>query len=109
MSHGTEAFGIMDEAYFVPRSEIIAWVNNLLHVSLFNMQINLPKIEALGAGNVYCQIVDVIYPGKIALNKVNWKAKLDYEFINNLKVLQAAFDKLGIKRYVEVYLISNLG
>lgn len=34
------------------------------------------------------------------MNKVNWKAKLDYEFINNLKVLQAALDKLGIKRHV---------
>ena len=66
------------------------------------IQINLPKIEALGAGNVYCQIVDVIYPGKISIGKVNWKAKLDYEFINNLKILQTAFDKLGIKRYVDV-------
>lgn len=46
--------------------------------------------------------MDVIYPGKIAINKVNWKAKLDYEFINNLKILQSAFDKLGIKRYIDV-------
>ena len=33
---------------------------------------------------------------------MNWKAKNDYEFIANLKILQAAFDKIGIKRYVEV-------
>lgn len=42
-----EAFGIMDEAYFVPRGEIIKWVNDLL-------KINLPRIEALGSGAVYC-------------------------------------------------------
>lgn len=36
------------------------------------------------------------------MNKVNWKAKNDYEFINNLKILQTAFDKVGVKRYVEV-------
>lgn len=27
-----ESFGIMDECYFVPRTEIIDWINNLLHV-----------------------------------------------------------------------------
>ena len=36
------------------------------------------------------------------MNKVNWKAKNEYEFINNLKILQTAFDKVGVKRYVEV-------
>jgi RP/EB family microtubule-associated protein len=51
---------------------------------------------------VYCQIVDVIHPGKVALAKVNWKAKNDYEFIGNLKVLQSAFEKIGIKKHVEV-------
>lgn len=56
----------------------------------------------MGSGAVYCQILDVIHPGKIALSKVNWKAKHDYEFINNLKVLQSGFDKAGIKRHVEV-------
>lgn len=34
--------------------------------------------------------------------KVNWKAKNDYEFIGNLRLLQDAFKKIGIKRYVEV-------
>jgi RP/EB family microtubule-associated protein len=56
----------------------------------------------LGSGAVYCQIIDIVHPGKIALSKVNWKAKNDYEFINNLKVLQTAFDKIGIKKHVEV-------
>lgn len=35
--------------------------------------------------------------------KVNWKAKVDYEFLNNYKILQAVFDKFGIKKYVEVF------
>jgi RP/EB family microtubule-associated protein len=46
--------------------------------------------------------VDVIHPGKVAVSKINWKAKSDYEFINNLKILQNAFDKIGIKKHVEV-------
>ena len=51
---------------------------------------------------MYCQIVDVIHPGKVSMSKINWKAKNDYEFISNLKLLQNAFDKIGIKRHVEV-------
>jgi RP/EB family microtubule-associated protein len=47
-------------------------------------------------------VIDVIHPGKIALNKVNWKAKNDYEFIHNLKILQESFNKVGIKRHLEV-------
>jgi hypothetical protein len=66
------------------------------------IQLNLTKIEQLGSGAVYCQVIDVIHPGKIALAKVKWNAKNDYEFIGNLRILQNAFDKIGIKRYVEV-------
>ena len=66
------------------------------------IQLNLTKIEQLGSGAVYCQVIDVIHPGKVSMSKVNWKARNDYEFINNLKVLQNAFDKIGIKRHVEV-------
>jgi len=68
----------------------------------FYIQLHVTKIEELGAGSVYCQIIDIIHPGKVSMNKVNWKAKNEYEFISNLKILQTAFDKVGIKRYVEV-------
>lgn len=47
-------------------------------------------------------MLDVIHPGKVALSKVNWKARHDYEFIGNLKILQTSFDKIGIKKHVEV-------
>ena len=33
MSFQNENFGMMDEAYFVPRTEILDWLHNLLHVS----------------------------------------------------------------------------
>lgn len=71
-----------------------------------SMQLNLTKIEELGSGAVYCQILDVVHPGKVAMSKVNWRAKVDYEFLNNYKVLQNGFDKSGIKRYIEVTSIS---
>ena len=70
---------------------------------------NLTKIEMLGSGAVYCQLMDIIYPGHIAMNKVNWKAKLEYEFISNWKILQQAFIKLKIGRMIEVKKIKIIG
>ena len=67
----------------------------------------MTKIEELGSGAVYCQILDAMYPGKLNLSKVNWKAKTDYEFIGNLKILQGGFSKVGIKKYLEVEKLSK--
>ena len=90
----------MDEAYFVPRSEILKWVNDLLKISL-------PKIEALGSGAVYCQILDAIKPEAIPISKVNFKAKLEYEFLSNYKILQSAFQKLNIKKVIDIEKLSK--
>lgn len=43
--------------------------------TLYMIQLNLTKIEQLGSGAVYCQIIDVIHPGRMPMNKINWKAK----------------------------------
>jgi RP/EB family microtubule-associated protein len=56
----------------------------------------------LGTGAIYCQLLDSLYPGRISLNKVNWKAKLEYEFIQNYKLLQSSFDKLAIHKKIDV-------
>ena len=61
----------------------------------------------MGSGAVYCQIIDAVHQGKVTLSKVNWKARNDYEFVNNLKILQNAFDKIGIKKHVEVEKLSK--
>jgi len=46
--------------------------------------------------------MDCIYPGTFNLAKVKWGAKFDYEYIENYKILQQAFDKNGVKRHIEV-------
>ena len=56
----------------------------------------------MGTGVAYCQIVDMLQPGRIQLSKISPKAKAEYEFITNFKLLQQCFTKLGIYKDIEI-------
>lgn len=56
----------------------------------------------LYSGAVACQLTEYIFPGSIPMSRVNWVAKSDYEYVQNYKLLQAAFTKHKVKRYVDV-------
>ena len=95
---------MMEGAFFVSKGVILEWMNELLDVSYICLiiQLQLSKIEQCATGSVYCQVMDAIYPGTFNLSKVKWGAKFDYEYVENYKVLQQAFDKNGIKKHIDV-------
>ncbi|ODV89301.1 hypothetical protein CANCADRAFT_14921, partial [Tortispora caseinolytica NRRL Y-17796] len=76
------------------RQELIAWVSELLDITI-------NKVEDLGTGAAYCQIIDSIY-GDVPMSKVKFNASSEYQYINNYKVLQAAFLKHNIDHPVPV-------
>jgi microtubule-associated protein, RP/EB family len=88
---------MLKSGYFTTRTELLEWINTTL-------QLQLTKIEQLGAGNVYCQLLDAAFPAKVPLQKVKWNAYLEIDFIYNFKILQNCFEHLGISKYIEVVL-----
>jgi hypothetical protein len=95
MNSEEQSIGMMEGAFFVPKTDLINWVNATLNLQIV-------KIEQLGTGAVYCNIIDAMYPGKVALQRVNWRAKNEWEFINNYKILQQAFAKCKIQKYIDI-------
>ena len=85
----------MDGAYFVGRKELLEFFNNLLDVEY-------TKIEQTATGAMACQLTSLIFPGSVAMSRVNWDAKADFEFVQNYKILQNAFNKHKVQRYVDV-------
>ncbi|KAG0082921.1 hypothetical protein BGZ93_002130 [Podila epicladia] len=65
------------------RADLIAWVNDLL-------MLNYTKIEQLGTGAAYVQIMDSIY-GDLPMSRVKFGTKHEYEYLGNYKVLQNCF------------------
>ncbi|CAD7682263.1 unnamed protein product [Nyctereutes procyonoides] len=77
------------------RHDMLAWINE-------SLQLNLTKIEQLCSGAAYCQFMDMLFPGSTALKKVKFQAKLVHEYIQNFKILQAGFKKMGVDKIIPV-------
>jgi len=87
------------------RNELLGWISELL-------QMSVTRIEHIGTGAVLCHIVDSIY-GDVPLHKVKFNASHEYEYVNNFKILQAAFtrhkvDKVNRASLGASYLPSSL-
>ncbi|XP_076068853.1 microtubule-associated protein RP/EB family member 1 isoform X2 [Oratosquilla oratoria] len=77
------------------RHEMLNWVNDCL-------QSNFTKVEQLCSGAAYCQFMDMLFPGSLALKKVKFSTNLEHEYINNFKLLQASFKKMHVDKIVPV-------
>ncbi|KAB0392630.1 hypothetical protein E2I00_019859 [Balaenoptera physalus] len=77
------------------RHDMLAWINE-------SLQLNLTKIEQLCSGASYCQFMDMLFPGSIALKKVKFQAKLEHGYIQNFKILQAGFKRMGVDKIIPV-------
>jgi RP/EB family microtubule-associated protein len=87
--------GMMSGCYFVGRAELLEWINELLGI-------NYDKVEDVANGAAFCQVIDAIHPGSVALARVNFNAVTEAEMVENYKILQDAFSRNGITQYLDV-------
>lgn len=69
---------------------VLGWAGELDHPRIC--------VSFLLAGAAYCQFMDMLFPGSVALKKVKFQAKLEHEYIQNFKVLQAGFKRMGVDK-----------
>jgi RP/EB family microtubule-associated protein len=95
-----KAMGMMSGCYFVGRGELLDWLNALLEVEY-------GKIEQTANGAAFCQILDAIHPGTVALGRVNYLACQGFEMTQNYRVLQDALRKNGITQYIDYVALAQ--
>ncbi|KAK6172006.1 hypothetical protein SNE40_018412 [Patella caerulea] len=77
------------------RHDILHWVNE-------SLQTNYAKIEELCTGAVYCQFMDLLFPGSLSMKKIKFNTKLEHEYIANFKALQNSFKKVTVDKVIPV-------
>ena len=89
-----------DKAYFTSKSELLAWINTTL-------DLEITGIEQTITGAIFCQLLDAAHPGTIRMNKVNWKAKLETEYIANFKIFQQGLSTNNIDKPINIDRLSK--
>lgn len=77
------------------RHDMLNWVND-------SLQAEYKKIEELANGAAYTQLMDLLFPGLVPLKKVKFRTNLEHEYIQNFKIVQAAFKKVGCDKEIPV-------
>ncbi|KAI5711040.1 hypothetical protein M8J76_011502 [Diaphorina citri] len=77
------------------RHDMLHWVNDTL-------QSSFGKIEELCSGAAYCQFMDMLFPGSVPMKRVKFRTNLEHEYIQNFKILQAAFKKMNVDKIVPI-------
>ena len=88
-------FCSIDGGDVVDRKDLLLFINSTL-------QLNLHRIEDTASGCVACQLLDIMYPNVVPMNKISWTAHKNFECVANYQILQYCFKKLQIDRHIAV-------
>ena len=89
-----------NKAYFASKNELLSWASKLL-------DLELTTLEEMGTGAVFCQLLDACHPGTVKLNKVNWKANSETDYISNFKIFQQGLLTNDINKPIDINRLSK--
>ena len=89
-----------DKAYFASKSELLTWVSTTLNLEI-------KSIEETQTGAIFCQLLDALHPGTVRMSKVNWRAKLETEYISNFKLFQQGLSNNNIDKPINIQRLSK--
>ena len=89
-----------NKAYFAPKSELLSWASKLL-------DIELTSLEEMSTGAIFSQLLDACHPGTVRLNKVNWKANCETDYISNFKIFQQGLMVNNINKPIDINRLSK--
>lgn len=52
--------------------------------------------------------MDMLFPGSVPMKRVKFRTNLEHEYIQNFKILQAAFKKMIVNKVSENFIIDLL-
>lgn len=80
--------GMMEGAYFVGRSELLAWANSLLGNS-GGGGVSLTKVEQFASGEHYCRLLAAAHPrGASAVRLEKVRARAYAEFLAKMREIE---------------------
>lgn len=79
---------------------LINWVNDLL-------KCDIKTVDELCTGSIYCQLMHSLFPLTIPMHKVRLVSNIEFEYVINYKILQAAFERTGIVKDIPVGNLIN--
>ena len=89
-----------NKAYFASKNELLSWASKLL-------DLELSSLEEMVTGAIFCQLLDACHPGTVKLNKVNWKANSETDYISNFKIFQQGLLTNDINKPIDINRLSK--
>ncbi|XP_052449646.1 uncharacterized protein LOC128011364 [Carassius gibelio] len=81
-------------------SELLDWLNDLL-------QVTFSQVEYTCSGAAFCQLMEIIHPGSVEINKVKFTANENADILDNYNLLQDSFNKAQINKDLELKFLVN--
>uniref|UniRef100_UPI0037E8F48C uncharacterized protein n=1 Tax=Semicossyphus pulcher TaxID=241346 RepID=UPI0037E8F48C len=80
--------------------ELLAWLNQTLLTGF-------TRVEQVCTGAAFCQLMDWCLPGSLDLSKVRFLCNNMADSLHNFNLLQAAFRKVGVVRYIPIETLAE--